>query len=67
MPSPEIWLIAAAIIWPDGVQDVYLPTTEFPGLAACQQEINAINRDWAAAGIKGFVTCRQPPQNVGDN
>jgi len=65
-PQPaDPWVINASIIWPDGVQDIYRPTTRFD-LASCLKKRSKINQEWREAHIRGYATCRLA-QNVGDN
>jgi hypothetical protein len=57
------WVIVAAILWPDGFQDIYRPTTQFD-LQSCQREAAAVNRDWRQSGIVGIATCTAAAQDV---
>ena len=61
MTDAAVWLIVAAIAWPDGHIDSYTPTTQFdqPG---CIAEAQAINHRWHDAKIVGFATCRKVRQ-----
>ena len=57
------WVIVAAILWPDGYQDTYRPTTQFD-LQSCQRQAAAINRDWRQSGIVGVATCTAAAHDV---
>jgi hypothetical protein len=63
LADAAVWVIVAAILWPDGFQDIYRPTTQFD-LQSCQREAAAVNRDWRQSGIVGLATCTAAAQDV---